>query len=708
MNARSLVWAVVCLGSLLGVTSPISAQTLPAPWSHRDIGSPTVAGSASESAGTFTVSGAGTDIAGSRDQFHFVYQPFDGDMEIIARVVSLQNTHPWAKAGVMIRESLSASAAHAFMAGTGRRGWMFQRRPVMGGTSISTAGESGVPPGWVRLVRNGDTFAAYESTDGTDWVLVGTDTIPMPRPVYVGLAVTSHDGRRATRATFANIAVAGAAAPNEPPSVILTSPADRSTFAAPASLAFSATAADRDGTVTRVDFYANGRQVGSDSASPYLATWNSVPAGTYTLTAVATDDEGASTTSGAATVTVSAAANQPPTSTITGPADGASYLAPATISITASAGDSDGTIAGVDFYSGTAFIGTDSSSPYSVTWSNVAAGMYSLTAVARDNAGASTRSAAVGVTVSVAAGSTPVVFVQQAGMDAGTVSSATGAFPLPNTTGNFLAVVVRAGGLDKALTITDTNRNQYRKAVQFNVTRDGVSFAIFYAENIVGGPNSVRVSANSRGTLRFSILEYAGVARIDALDGTGAAEGSGTAPTSGTVITIRGGLRIGAIMTANPASITAGSGYTLRSTVPPNPNAKLAVEDSVQSAGGAVSATATLGKTDVWGVVFAAFASGATSTEAPDAPTTIAFNPSPDHDTGVTSYSVALYRAADPMTAPPAATRDLGKPTPVNNDIAVDISDLVNALPTGSYYAVVSATGPGGTSPSSPSATFTK
>jgi regulation of enolase protein 1 (concanavalin A-like superfamily) len=708
VNARTLVWAVVCLGSLLGVTPRINAQTLPTPWSHRDIGSPPVAGSASESAGTFTVNGAGTDIGGSSDQFHFVYQPFDGDMEIIARVVSLQNTHPWAKAGVMIRESLSAPAAHAFMAGTGKRGWAFQRRPVMGGTSIHTAGESTPPPGWVRLVRSGDTFTAYESTDGSKWVLVGTDTIPMPRSVYVGLAVTSHDARRTTRATFSNLTVTGAAALNEPPSVILTAPADRSTFAAPASIAFSATAADKDGTVARVDFYANGRQVGSDSASPYAATWNSVPAGTYTLTAIATDDEGASTTSGAATVTVSAAANQPPTSTITSPAGGAGYLAPATISITASAADSDGTIAGVDFYSGAVLIGTDSSSPYSVTWSNVAAGTYTLTAVARDNGGASTRSAAVGVTVTVAPSSTPVVFVQQAGMDAGTVSSATRAFPSPNATGNFVAVIVRAGGLDKVLTITDTNGNQYRRAVQFNVARDGVSFAIFYAENIVGGPNSVRVSVSSQGTLRFSILEYAGVAKIDALDGTGAAEGSGTTATSGTVITIRGGLRIGAIMTANPASITAGSGYTLRSAVPPNPNAKLAVEDSVQSAGGAVSATATLGKTDVWGVVFAAFASGAMSAAAPDAPTTLAFNPSPDHDTGVSSYSVALYRAGDPVTAATVAARNLGKPTPVNNDITVNISDLVNALPTGSYYAVVSAIGPGGTSPSSPSATFTK
>ncbi len=89
-------------------------------------------------------------------------------------------------------------------------------------------------------------------------------------------------------------------------------------------------------------------------------------------------------------------------------------------------------------------------------------------------------------------------------------------------------------------------------------------------------------------------------------------------------------------------------------------------------------------------------------------PTRVAFTASADHATNVTSYTVAIYRGADPVTASPVATRDLGKPTPVGGDITVDISTLVNPLPAGTYKAVVRASGPGGTTASAPSPTFTK
>ena len=84
------------------------------------------------------------------------------------------------------------------------------------------------------------------------------------------------------------------------------------------------------------------------------------------------------------------------------------------------------------------------------------------------------------------------------------------------------------------------------------------------------------------------------------------------------------------------------------------------------------------------------------------------FTASADHATNVTSYTVAIYRGADPVTASPVATRDLGKPTPVGGDISVDISTLVNPLPAGTYKAVVRASGPGGTTASTASANFTK
>jgi hypothetical protein len=187
------------------------------------------------------------------------------------------------------------------------------------------------------------------------------------------------------------------------------------------------------------------------------------------------------------------AANQPPSVSITRPTGGATFTAPANIAVDATASD-DGSVSRVDFYAGTQLIGTDATAPYSVTWGNVAAGSYSLTAVAFDNAGASTASAAVAVTV------------------------------------------------------------------------------------------------------------------------------GGTTP-------------------------------------------------------------------------------------APATPTAVAFTPSPDHASGVTSYSVIIYRASGGTQA---ATTSLGKPAPVNNEIRVDISAIVNPLPAGSYYAVVRAHGATGTSTSAASASFTK
>jgi hypothetical protein len=184
---------------------------------------------------------------------------------------------------------------------------------------------------------------------------------------------------------------------NAPPTVSITSPSTGTTVTAPATIAINATADDIDGSIQQVDFYANGALVGTATASPYVANWTNVPAGTYSLTAVATDNSGATTTSAAVSLTV--ANNTPPSVAIAGPIDGALFTAPAAITITATAGDSDGSVASVAFLVNGTPIGTDTTSPYGVSWTNVAPGSYTLTAVATDNLGATATSAAVHVTV---------------------------------------------------------------------------------------------------------------------------------------------------------------------------------------------------------------------------------------------------------------------------------------------------------------------
>ena len=97
-------------------------------WTSGDIGSPLAAGATSVANGTFTVTGGGSDIWDSADQFQFVYQQVTGDAQIVARVASLSAAHPWAKAGVMIRQSLAAGSPHAAMLGTPGSGWSAQSR----------------------------------------------------------------------------------------------------------------------------------------------------------------------------------------------------------------------------------------------------------------------------------------------------------------------------------------------------------------------------------------------------------------------------------------------------------------------------------------------------------------------------------------------------------------------------------------------------
>ena len=205
----------------------------------------------------------------------------------------------------------------------------------------------------------------------------------------------------------------------------------------------------------------------------------------------------------------------------------------------------------------------------------------------------------------------PIALIQQGSVDAGTQASATLAFTSANTAGNFIAVAVRAAGGSQVITITDSRGNQYRRASQFNVTQDNASLALYYAENVAGGANTVRVTLGQSATLRFSILEYAGVAKSNALDGTAAAQGSSTSPNSGSATTTANGdLLIGVIMTADSANIIAGSGYTRRTTVPSPTSAKLAVEDRLQATAGQTAATASFGSSGTWGAIVAAFKAG--------------------------------------------------------------------------------------------------
>ncbi|OGV47461.1 MAG: hypothetical protein A2X46_14155 [Lentisphaerae bacterium GWF2_57_35] len=187
---------------------------------------------------------------------------------------------------------------------------------------------------------------------------------------------------------------------NNRPTVAMTSPTNGNVFVAPASITLNANAADADGVVTQVVFFAGSSNLGVDAVSPYSVSWLNVGVGSYALTARALDNSGGVSTSAVVNVTVNA--NTPPTTSITSPANGTLFTTvPASITINANASDSDGAVTQVLFFAGALNVGVDTASPYSCLWSGVGAGSYSLTTRAFDNCGRVSTSAAINITVRI-------------------------------------------------------------------------------------------------------------------------------------------------------------------------------------------------------------------------------------------------------------------------------------------------------------------
>jgi hypothetical protein len=180
----------------------------------------------------------------------------------------------------------------------------------------------------------------------------------------------------------------------KPPTVAITAPATNSVVATGSNVTISASASspNQGGNISKVDFYSGSTLLGTASASPYNYTWNNMTAGTDTLTAVATDNMGLTDTSTVVYLVVST----PPSVSITSPANDSIITAGSDVTISASASspNTGGSIAKVDFYNGSTLLSTSTTAPYSYTWSNVAAGIDTLTAVATDNNGLTTTSSA--------------------------------------------------------------------------------------------------------------------------------------------------------------------------------------------------------------------------------------------------------------------------------------------------------------------------
>jgi hypothetical protein len=170
--------------------------------------------------GTYTMTGSGADIWNQADEFHFAFKTLTGVGTIQAQVLSVDNTDPWAKAGVMIRETLGAGSKFAAVYITPGNGCRFQARTdtdiaATSDTSVVTSAQTAITaPYWVKLERDvAGNFRGYYSANGTTWTSMSWNpqNISMSSNIYVGLAVTSHNATATCEAKFSNVTITGSA-----------------------------------------------------------------------------------------------------------------------------------------------------------------------------------------------------------------------------------------------------------------------------------------------------------------------------------------------------------------------------------------------------------------------------------------------------------------------------------------------------------------
>ena len=161
--------------------------------------------------GGFDITASGAGIVDGSDQLQFAWEERTGDFDIQTRVASLSVSDPFARAGLMLRETLQPTSRFAaIFASTTQQGDFFQYRATAGTPSASVSVPGGFPANypqnWLRLRRTGTTLTGFASFDGKSWVQLGSVSLAgLPSKVYVGLAVSSDTTNRNTAAQFRQV-----------------------------------------------------------------------------------------------------------------------------------------------------------------------------------------------------------------------------------------------------------------------------------------------------------------------------------------------------------------------------------------------------------------------------------------------------------------------------------------------------------------------
>ena len=213
-----LIFLITAGSSLSAKDKAIS----PKKFKSTDIGNPDLSGVTDLMNVGLSITAGGADIWGVKDEFRFSYFEQNGDFDLVARIESLTATNLYTKAGLMAREELTDNSRHIFFQvfpnnnarNRNNGGFEFQYREVKNGEmkAIYPAKSDGSPEfpvnfpnTWIRLKRAVNEFTGYTSTDGKTWKVYTSFTMELSKKIYLGVAVTSHDTKKTTKAIFRNI-----------------------------------------------------------------------------------------------------------------------------------------------------------------------------------------------------------------------------------------------------------------------------------------------------------------------------------------------------------------------------------------------------------------------------------------------------------------------------------------------------------------------
>ncbi len=175
------------------------------PWLSTDIGDVAISGSFKCINKTFVIEASGGDIWNNTDEFHYAYQYISGDCEMLTKVDSMEANHEWAKAAIMVRETLGGGSKVSMVLLSNKNGATYHNRfEINDSMEGSDRHPEAKAPYWLKLIRKGDAFTYFISDNGIHWKKIGSEKNPMSKNVCIGFAVTSHNNNELAKVIFSN------------------------------------------------------------------------------------------------------------------------------------------------------------------------------------------------------------------------------------------------------------------------------------------------------------------------------------------------------------------------------------------------------------------------------------------------------------------------------------------------------------------------